>query len=284
MARFILSAFADEANPNLDEQINALQRNAIEYIEIRGVVDRNIIKHDDNRIKEIKAKLEAGGIKVWSIESTIGKIGIKDDFEPHFEDFKRAVEVAQMLDCNNIRLFSFFMPGGENPDDYRDEVMRRMGALVEYAEGTGVDLCHENEKFIYGETIERNLDLFETFGSGLKGILDPSNYVQSGVKPIEAFKALDKYIKYLHIKDARFSDLKVVPSGYGDGNIKEIITELNKRDGDVVLSIEPHLKVFAGYDALGDDTSIGDTEFVYKSGDEAFDAACDALKNILKEV
>ena len=43
MARFILSAFADEANPNLDEQINALQRNEIEYIEIRGVVDRNII-------------------------------------------------------------------------------------------------------------------------------------------------------------------------------------------------------------------------------------------------
>ena len=62
MARFILSAFADEANPNLDEQINALQRNEIEYIEIR-VVDRNIIKHDDNRIKEIKAKLEAGGQK-----------------------------------------------------------------------------------------------------------------------------------------------------------------------------------------------------------------------------
>ena len=80
--------------------------------------------------------------------------------------------------------------------------------MVEYA-GTGVDLCHENEKFIYGETIERNLDLFETFGSGLKGILDPSNYVQSGVKPIEAFKALDKYIKYLHIKDARFSDLRL---------------------------------------------------------------------------
>ena len=45
------------------------------------------------------------------------------------------------------------------------------------------------------------------------------------------------------------SATKVVPSGYGDGNIKEIITELNKRDGDVVLSIEPHLKVFAGYDA-----------------------------------
>ena len=50
------------------------------------------LSHDDNRIKEIKAKLEAGGIKVWSIGSTIGKIGIKDDFEPHFEDFKRAVE------------------------------------------------------------------------------------------------------------------------------------------------------------------------------------------------
>ena len=64
MARFIYRHLPTRANPNLDEQINALQRNEIEYIEIRGVVDRNIIKHDDNRIKEIKAKLEAGGIKV----------------------------------------------------------------------------------------------------------------------------------------------------------------------------------------------------------------------------
>ena len=97
MARFILSAFADEANPNLDEQINALQRNEIEYIEIRGVVDRNIIKHDDNRIKEIKAKLEAGGIKVWSIGSTIGKIGIKDDFEPHFKISRGLLKLHKCL-------------------------------------------------------------------------------------------------------------------------------------------------------------------------------------------
>ena len=46
-----------------------------------------------------------------------------------------------------------------------DEVMRRMGALVEYAEGTGVDL-YMRMRSLYGETIERNLDLFETFGSG----------------------------------------------------------------------------------------------------------------------
>ena len=284
MARFLLSAFADEANVNIDNQIKALQKNGIEYIEVRGVNGKNIIKLDDNEVKELKSKLDAEGIKVWSIGSPIGKIGIKDDFEPHFEDYKRAIEIAKMLECSNIRLFSFFIPNGEKAEDYRDEVMSRMNALLDYAEGTGVDLCHENEKDIYGDTAERNLDLFQTLGPRLKGIFDPANYIQCDVETLSAFKQLSKYTKYMHIKDARFNDKKVVPPGFGDGNIKEILTELNKIDADIVLTLEPHLTVFAGYSDLGDHTSLGTTEFVYRTNEEAFDAACDALKNILKEV
>ena len=37
MARFILSAFADEASPSLDEQLQALKEEGISLIELRGV-------------------------------------------------------------------------------------------------------------------------------------------------------------------------------------------------------------------------------------------------------
>ena len=42
MAKFILSAFADEASPMLDEQIKALQEEEISLIELRGVDGKNV--------------------------------------------------------------------------------------------------------------------------------------------------------------------------------------------------------------------------------------------------
>ncbi len=284
MARFILSAFADEANVQLEKQIDALKRNNIQFIELRGVNGKNVITLNNEEIKDLKTKLGSNGIKVWSIGSPIGKIKITDSFTKHLDDFKRTIEIAQKLDCGNIRMFSFFMPQVENPSVYRDEVMQRMTVFLETAEGSGVDCCHENEKDIYGDNLERSLDLFETLGPRLKGIFDPANYIQCGVETLEAFKKLNKYIKYLHVKDARFADKKVVPSGNGNGNIEDIINILNKRNSDMILSVEPHLAVFKGFSDLGDNTVLGSDEFVYKTNDEAFDAACDAIKKILEKV
>lgn len=284
MAKFLLSAFADEANPQIDKQIEALQRNSIDYIEVRGVNGKNIIKLNDTELSDLKNKLNDAGIKVWSIGSPIGKISITDKFDEHFEDFKRTVEIANKLDCGNIRLFSFFIPRGEEPAKYKDEVFKRISDMLDFAEGTGVDLCHENEYNIYGENAERSLELLETFSPRLKGIFDPSNYILCKVETLSAFKVLRPYIKYMHIKDARMKDSKIVPSGYGDGNIKEILSILNKSNDDIVLSIEPHLSVFSGYSDLSDNTVLGTKEFIYKTNDDAFDAASNALKKIIGEV
>ena len=44
MAHFILSAFADEASPMLDEQLQALREEGINHIELRGVDGKNCSK------------------------------------------------------------------------------------------------------------------------------------------------------------------------------------------------------------------------------------------------
>ena len=56
MARFILSAFADEASPSLDEQLQALKEEGIGLIELRGVDGKNCSKLN-NYIKHIKEVL-----------------------------------------------------------------------------------------------------------------------------------------------------------------------------------------------------------------------------------
>ena len=69
MARFVFSAFADEAANALDEQIIALKRNGITYIEPRGLDGSGILDKTDDELYAIKAKLDANGIKVSSIGS-----------------------------------------------------------------------------------------------------------------------------------------------------------------------------------------------------------------------
>ena len=77
-------------------------------------------------LRETLAEYE---LKVSSIGSPIGKISIDDEFPPHLERMRHAVEVAETLEAPYIRLFSFFIPEGTDPDSRRDEVLTRMERL-----------------------------------------------------------------------------------------------------------------------------------------------------------
>ena len=107
----------------------------------------------------MRETLDEYGLKVSSIGSPIGKITIDDEFPPHLERMRHAVEVAKTLEAPYIRLFSFFIPEGTDPDSRRDEVLSRMSALAEVAADADVILVHENEKEIYGDIPRRCLDI-----------------------------------------------------------------------------------------------------------------------------
>lgn len=272
-------AFADEASASIDKQIEAMKRNGLQGLEIRNVDGTNVSDITLEKAKEVHEKMEAAGLKVWSIGSPLGKIGIEDAFEPHLEKLKHTLEVAKILNCKNIRMFSFYLPEGKDPEDYREEVMRRLKAMVKVAKDSGIDLCHENEKGIYGDVAKRCLDIHKEVPE-LKGIFDPANYIQCEQETIEAWEMLHPYIKYLHIKDALGSGM-VVPAGAGIGNLKQIVDAFRAQGGENV-TIEPHLTVFEGLRELeGKDREIKVGEFKYPDADTAFDVACDALKVLL---
>ena len=279
MNKFIINAFADESSPELSGQIEALKRNGLDGIEIRNVGGKNIADVPAERIKEIGKAFRENGLNVWSIGSRLGKIKITDDFAPHLDEFKRTVEIAHTLKADYIRLFSFYMPKDEDPAQYRDEVFERMSKFLEAAEGSGVKLCHENEKGIYGDIAARCLDIHKAlpeFGC----IFDPANYVQCGQDTLEAWDMLSEYVTYMHIKDA-LADGKVVPAGEGTGNLPEILKKYAAQGG-IGLTIEPHLTVFkglAGLEREGNQSVIGAFEFPSKEA--AFDAAVTALRKIL---
>ena len=182
-------AFADEASPIIDEQIKAMKENGVDGLEIRNVDSVNIAEISDSKAKEVRKKLDNACLRVWTIGSPIGKIDIeKDDFTLHTEKFKRTLELADILGAENIRLFSFFTPA-ENRDSYKDEVIERLGTFFEIAKGSGITLCHENEKGIYGDIPERCLEIHKALPE-MKAIFDPANYVQCEVDTLKAWNCL----------------------------------------------------------------------------------------------
>ena len=279
MAKFILSAFADEASPLLDEQIEALTQAGICCVEMRGVDGKNVKDLSDEEAASAREKLDRAGIRVSSMGSPFGKIGINDDFENHFLEFKRALKICKILGTKRMRMFSFYYPKGEDPCQYRDVVFERLSRMLDEAEKEGIELCHENEKGIYGDVAARCLELIEHFGGRLKCIFDPANFIQCGEKPIENFALLKDHICYMHIKDALLTTGAVVPSGAGDGNIADILAGLTPRADGMVLSVEPHLTVFKGLKDLQDEELKH--AYTYPDARTAFSAAVDALKNIL---
>ena len=282
MDKIRVFAFADEADGMIDGQIAAMKRNGLQGLEIRNVDGQNVSDISLEKAKEVRAKLDGAGLITWSIGSPIGKIDIeKDDFAAHVEKFRHTLEVADALGAKNMRMFSFYIPKGKNPDDYKNEVIDRLGKLAEIAKPAGVKLCHENEKGIYGDLAPRCYEIHKAVPE-IRGVFDPANFIQSGQDTAEAWKLLKPFVDYMHVKDA-LADGSVVPAGCGIGNVAAIAADFIAAGGRE-FTIEPHLRVFDGLKGLereGEVSKVG--AYVYDSSNAAFDAACEAFRKIIAE-
>lgn len=270
MINIKLCAFSDEADSSLDGQIAALKRNNVPYMEMRTVDGKNVTTLTKEEAKAIKEKLDANGIKVWSIGSPIGKVDINTDFDEYLKLVKYTCELANILGADKIRMFSFF-----NAYDQKEKVFHYLNVMAETALSYGVTLYHENEKDIYGDTKERVQEIMDNT-KGLKFIYDPANYLQCGEKADVTLDMFHSKTDYFHIKDVMMKSEALVPAGMGDGKIDELVARITE---DKTLTLEPHLAVFEGYSHI--DKTVMKHEITFKTANEAFDAAVTALKNIL---
>ena len=267
-----LCAFSDEADSSLQGQIAALQRNGISYTELRGVNGKNVKDLLADEAKETQKLLQENGIAVWSVGSPIGKVDIGVDFTAYLDTVKRVCEIANLLRTDKIRMFSFFHAYNE-----KERVIEYLSRMAEVAKSFGVKLYHENEKDIYGDTVERVEEILSAVPA-LGCIYDPANFLQVGEKAEKSIARLAKRADYFHIKDVVEQTGELVPAGYGDGEILKILQGI---DGDKTLTLEPHLSGFDGYAQI--DGTAMKNKFTFTSNNEAFDAAVSALKELLQK-
>jgi sugar phosphate isomerase/epimerase len=269
---FVLSGFADEISPDLDEQLAVLAAESISHLELRSAWSTNVADLDDAQVARLRRELGDSGVRVSAIGSPIGKIGIDAPVEPELERLRRVAAIAGELGTTLIRVFSFFIPQGRDPSRYRTTVIDRMAALAAVAAEHGLVLAHENEKEIYGDRPERCADIIATVGSpALRATFDAANFVQCGVRPhSDAYNLLRPYLVYVQIKDALTTTGEVVPAGQGDGQVRETLAELRDSGFEGYLSLEPHLAMSGRFGGF--------------SGADGFRLAARSLKDLLADL
>ena len=282
MEQIVLSGFSDEIAPELDIQLAAIREWGLSHIELRAADGVNVSDFSPEKVKEVKAKLAAAGVSVSSIGSPLGKISIEEDFAPHLEKVKRTLEIQKELGAPYIRMFSFYLPEGQDPALFRGEVLERLHRMVEEAAAWDSVLLHAIEKGIYGDNAPRSKDLLDQFyGPHYQGVFDFANFVQVGQETLPAYEMLKPYLAYVHVKDALFADGSVVPPGQGDGHVKEILSDLIAGGYKGFLSLEPHLTDFMGLAALEQDPQKRGSAL---DGKSAWKLALDSLKDILRDI
>ena len=287
--KIIISGFADEIDPQLDVQLKVVKDLGMEYICFRAADGKGVAEYTLDEVKEsILPRLNAAGVKVSSLGSPIGKIDIDDDaaYEKQLAQLDTLCQICNLLDCKYIRMFSFWMLN-KNPDEWKDEVLKKLRGFAEIAAKYDVILIHENEKDIYGDTAARCAGLLDELASpSFKAAFDFANFVQCGENTAECWELLKEHVAYIHIKDAVAGKNENVVCATGDGQIPEILKKAIREDGyEGFLTLEPHLVLFATLQSLEVvDASEVISENKAKDGAEGYAMQYNALKDVLAAI
>jgi sugar phosphate isomerase/epimerase len=265
-----LSAFADEISQSPTEQLEVLAEHKIKHIEFRAIHGTNVLDLSDAQHSEFRDLLQKHHVGLSAIGSPIGKIRITDPFDAHLQRFERAMQLAGYYQAPRIRIFSFYIPPGEDSATYRTEVFNRLTELTRRATDRGITLFLENEKGIYGDTAARVREILTRIDSPfLAHAFDPANYVEVGQPIDEAWSWLRPFARHFHCKDYDSKTQRNVPAGMGDGQIPRLLAEAASAGYDGFCVLEPHLVIA--------DLCSGFT------GPERFADAVSALKSILDQ-
>lgn len=264
-----ISALADEISPDLDTQIAVLGAEGIHHLELRGAWGINVLDLSDAQVAEIGRAVAAAGLRVSAIASPIGKVAIDSPADADALRLARAITVAQALGTARIRIFSFYPAAGDESPPAREAVLTRLRALTAQARAAGVTLLHENEKNIYGDSIERCVDLLQSVDDPhFRALLDPANFLQCGQRPYpDAYAALQPWLAYVHVKDLDRTGT-LVPAGAGETDWPDLLARLRADGYDGFLSLEPHLEAAGQFQGF--------------SGVDRFREASQALQRLLR--
>jgi len=201
----------------------------MEWIELRGMWNKNVLKLDAKEIAEARRILEKYKLRVTDIASPLfkvdwpgapkskyspkgGQFNADFTFEQQDEVLERSVELAKAFQTDRVRCFDFWRI--EDPAPYRAAMNEKLRGAAETAAKKGVILLLENEAACNTAGAAEAAAVLGAISSpNLMLNWDPGNAAEHGEKPYpDGYKLLPKNrIGHCHCKDAA---KKAEGSGY----------------------------------------------------------------------
>lgn len=234
----------------------------MEWIELRGMWNKNILKLDAKEVEEARRILEKNKLRVTDIASPLFKVDWKgaplskfspkrDQFNADFtfdqqdEVLDRSIELARAFNTDRVRCFDFWRLDDQAP--YREAINEQLLAAADSAGKKGIILVLENEPSCNTATGTEAAKVLSAVKSPhLMLNWDPGNASEHGEIPYpNGYDLLPKdRIGHCHCKDAV---KKANGKGYDWGPMgKGIIDWVGqfkalKRDGyTYAVSLETH--------------------------------------------
>lgn len=287
---WILSAFADEAAEEIEQQIAVLRRVGIDHIDLRDVGGTNIAELPADRAQDVKRQFDAAGIQVNMFGSPIGKIDIADDFEVDMQRLRHLGRMSEVFGTKRVRIFSYYNKQGAEAQAWQHTAVERLRRLCDHASELGLVLYHENERGIFGEGLAEVCVLRDAMERDhahcFRLIFDFDNFNQSGDDPWFNWLELRGGVGAIHLKESkRQSDgsFAHVPVGQGDGQVLRIVQDAATHRWEGPLTLEPHLKHSRAVRATGHSGQMSE-EYMELSAEQCFEIAAQAARKMLGSI
>lgn len=268
-----LSGFADEAADGIEGQIAAIRELGWRGIELRSIDGVNAHDLDDGKFDEVRRALDASGIQVNCLGSTIANWGksVDEDFAASMKTVERAIKRMKQLGTKFVRIMSYAISLDEGGCLVGDQKFQnratRLNEICGRFEAEGIVPVHENCLNYGGISWGHTLQLLEAVPS-LRLVFDTGNpsLTPDFTKPLpypnqdawEAWKHLKPHVAHIHVKDG-WRDVDTgkehyVYPGEGPSRVADILADSMASGYDGWLTIEPHMAV------VFHDTSVSSPE------------------------
>ena len=139
--------------------------------------------------------------------------------EKNINEGKAYIDLAQQLNCPNVRVFPSLLPKDRDKDETMEFIAKGLMELGNYAKASGVMVLMETHgDLVWTHDIEKVMQDAAHPHVGL--VWDPCNmWTITKEPPAEAYRILKKYIHHTHIKDAKLVDGKPQYTRLGQGEV-----------------------------------------------------------------
>ncbi len=231
---------------DFDTIINFAAANNYNGIEFRGIkreLDLNKCEsfNSDINIKASLKKLNNKNLKVVDLGSS-AELHHKDASgrQKNIDGAKQFIDLAQKLNCPNIRVFPNDIPDGQTKEETLALIISALKELGDYASAKNIYVLLETHgKIVYTADL---LNIMQQVNHPHVGLVWDAYNMWSVTKeqPVQVYASLKNYIKHAHIKDAKLIDGKdeYVLLGEGASPIFEAVDLLAKNNYNGYYSFE----------------------------------------------